>query len=194
MLYIGIDIGLSGAIGVLNGLGNFVAVHDLPVMANGGGMKAVKNQINAAELARILSPYRGAQVLVEDVASMPSDGRASIFSFGDSYGQVKGVLGTLGWSYALEKPNIWKPKMKLKNKKDKEFSRAAAIRAWPEAPLSRKKDHNRAEALLLAKYLMVFLSCTSAPHQTPAPMKMTDSNPSPLPTPARLPRQPLSHP
>ncbi|MDF2457660.1 MAG: crossover junction endodeoxyribonuclease [Nitrospira sp.] len=182
MLYIGIDIGLSGAIGVINGLGNFVAVHDLPVMANGGGMKAVKNQINAAELARILSPYRGAKILVEDVAAMPSDGRASIFSFGDSYGQVKGVLGTLDWPYALEKPNIWKPAMKLKNKKDKEFSRAAAIRAWPDAPLGRKKDHNRAEALLLAKYLLIMDPpvSRSVPRQIPSPPKTTGSH-QPLP-------------
>jgi crossover junction endodeoxyribonuclease RuvC len=178
MLYIGIDIGLSGAIGVLNGLGNFVAVFDLPIMASGGGMKKVKNQLNAAELARILSPYRGACVILEDVHSMPRDSVSNAFSFGDTYGQIKGVLGSLSWPYSLVKPNIWKPALKVNHKdKDvsKELSRAAAIRSWPDAPLTRKKDHNRAEALLLAKYLLVMdpPPYRRESHQTPAPTKTT---------------------
>ncbi len=36
--------------------------------------------------------------------------------------------------------------------KDKELAIALAIQLFPKAPLSRKKDHNRAEALLIANY------------------------------------------
>lgn len=162
MYYIGIDIGLSGAIGVLDGKGEFVGVHDMPTMANFGGMKKVKNQVNASRLATILLSYGYAKaVIVEDVGSRPGEGVASVFSFGDSYGQIKGMLGVMQCPYQLVKPNIWKPALGLTKQKgetkqqNKERARAEAIRCWPTAPLELKKHEGRAEALLLAKYLLL---------------------------------------
>jgi crossover junction endodeoxyribonuclease RuvC len=49
-------------------------------------------------------------------------------------------------------PTVWKKAMGLAGK-DKEAARLKACGLFPHAGLSLKKDHNRAEALLLADYL-----------------------------------------
>jgi hypothetical protein len=74
-----------------------------------------------------------------------------MFSFGDSYGVCRAVITCLNLRTTLVSPAAWKRHFKLD--KDKESSRAMAIRLFPEAPLNLKKHADRAEALLMARYL-----------------------------------------
>lgn len=153
MIY-GIDIGLSGAIALFDEHGAFVNVYDLPVMQMTGSKAFVKNAINAGALYRFFKGVTkaGDMAYVEALSPMPKNGVGAIFSQGMSYGAVTAVLQTLSIPFLLIRPHVWKKTMGLG--KGKEEARGLAIRLVPEAApfLSRKKDHNRAESVLIAKY------------------------------------------
>ena len=147
---IGIDPGLTGAIAFINS--NGCSVEDLPVMANGKGSSKVKNCINPVALADLikLNSDVGETVYLERISSMPNQGVASMFSMGDTFGAIRAVCAVIHRPLEIITPQIWKKYYGLG--KDKEVARAKAIQLFPKAPLSRKKDHNRAEALLIANY------------------------------------------
>jgi crossover junction endodeoxyribonuclease RuvC len=79
-------------------------------------------------------------------------GIAASFRFGVAYGAVLGILGALTVPFHLVSPTVWKKHFHLS--KDKDASRALALRRFPACAqhFERKKDHNRAEAALLALY------------------------------------------
>ena len=82
---------------------------------------------------------------------MPKQGASSTFSLGDSFGAARAVVATMGISLTYVTPAAWKKHFKLPS--DKEMSRALAIRMFPSAPLNLKKHADRAEALLMARWL-----------------------------------------
>lgn len=67
---IGIDPGLTGAVGVLAKSGQLIAIHDLPIGGNGKGSTRVKNQISAPELANILQAYPNSIACLEMVEAV----------------------------------------------------------------------------------------------------------------------------
>lgn len=139
MKVLGVDPGVSGAYALLSA-GGVATVDDLPV---------VGNQINAGEWKRILAQLTPDTAVVEKVHSMPGQGVASTFRFGMACGLIQGVLLGAGVPVIDVTPNVWKKYFGLNN--DGERSRALACRRFPSlAGLARKKDHNRAEALLIA--------------------------------------------
>lgn len=154
MIVIGVDCGLSGALAMLDGTG-LSAVQDMPVMAKGAGHGRVKNEVNAAALNQILGNWINGQadevlVVIERVASMPGQGVASMMSLGDSVGCIRGVVAARGYPVKWVTPQRWKKHFGLPA--DKELARAKAIQLYPTAPLERKKDHGRSEAILIARY------------------------------------------
>jgi crossover junction endodeoxyribonuclease RuvC len=155
---LGIDPGISGAIGVLDDAFKLVAVTDMPTMQRGRTSK--KQMVNDVELARIIREYAPDIAIIEQVQAMPrvgsasGMGAASAFNFGDSAGCVRGVVGALGIERHFVVPQAWKKRAGLVGS-DKEASRARAINLWPAAPLGLKKYSGRAEALLIARYGLV---------------------------------------
>lgn len=162
MIYytLGIDAGLNGAYALLDEKGQYVDVKDLPTMARGKAMGRVKRQINCPELAQEMKKFKdvvyssgfGLTITLEFVSSMPEQGIAGAFSFGQTYGSILGVCAALELPINLVHPVSWKKHYTLN--KDKEVARATAIQQYPTASLqlARKSDHNRAEALLIAGY------------------------------------------
>lgn len=170
MVVIGIDPGLTGALALLGQDGKLLELEDMPVMARGAGNGAVKNQINSGALADMLKvwtrPYDRPAVhaFVELVRPMPAvkatpgkgkgfqitQGSASIFSFGYTAGAIEATLAVLGLQHSLVPAGDWKKALKLGSQKEQ--ARAMAIRLYPGAPLHLVKHHNRAEAILLARY------------------------------------------
>lgn len=139
MMIMGIDPGVSGAWALLSDNGTITA-GDLPTVARGIDVPTF------AQLVRSTMPIRA---IVEDVHSMPKQGVASTFKFGCAHGAVLGALLTIGIPVELVAPGRWKRHFRLGA--DKEASRAFALRTWPAADcFSRKKDHGRAEAALIA--------------------------------------------
>ena len=152
-MIVGIDPGLTGAIAFLDGESYFV--EDMPVMARGKGAGKVKNQVNPSELYTLLA-MRGVKLAcVERVSSMPGQGVAGVFSLGDTFGCIRGVIAAIGIPLELVTPQKWKKYYNIGS--DKEIVRARAIERFPKAELSRKKDHNRSEALLIARYAQMNL-------------------------------------
>jgi Holliday junction resolvasome RuvABC endonuclease subunit len=141
MRVLAVDPGVSGAYALLSDDRiSTPVVDDLPV---------VGNQINASEWRRAIKSLAPDIAVVELVHSMPQQGVASTFRFGMACGIIRGVLLGAGVPIIDVTPNTWKKYFRLNNEAEK--SRALACQRFPSLPgLARKKDHNRAEALLIA--------------------------------------------
>jgi crossover junction endodeoxyribonuclease RuvC len=143
-----VDPGLNGAAAVLDSAGGIIDCFDLPTI--GEGTQRRIDAANLADLIRAHAPYTFA--MVELVNSWPKQGVASTFRFGASYGTILGVIGALAIPVRHVSPVKWKKALGLNN--DGETSRARAIDTWPTRAdlFARKRDHNRAEAVLLGLY------------------------------------------
>ena len=149
---IGIDPGVSGAIAILPRVRPpEPKVYDMPVIGIGKGF--VKRAVDLPALTAILRPYGivgDAVAYVERVSAFPGQGVASMFSLGMSYWGAAGVLAGLQIRTVFVEPKQWKSRFALN--RDKMKSLEVARRYFPGIELGRKKDHNRAEALLIAQY------------------------------------------
>jgi len=145
MKIIAFDPGLNGSRAVLSRDG-LVVVDDLPTI--GEGTQRRVDAANLADLIREYGPYSLA--VVEQVHAMPGNGTASMFRFGQAYGTILGILGAIAIPVRFVTPAQWKKAMRLDS--SAETSRARAIETWPHHAglFARKRDHNRAEAALLA--------------------------------------------
>lgn len=136
----GIDPGFGGGIAFL--IEDQVVCFDMPTMAG---------LLDVAALARLFLAHPCRLAVCERAASMPKQGIASTFKFGMAFGAALAVPCCLQVPLQLVAARIWKKHFSLK--KDKEEARALAIRLWPgNRQFERKKDHNRAEAALIARY------------------------------------------
>ena len=153
MIIIGIDPGISGAISILENK-KILEVYDTPTMIDG---KKNKKQINSAQVTNIikerLKDGKELIVVVEHVNAMPGQGVTSMFNFGQSFGVIKGICAALGLPIYFVRPSKWKKHFNL-IKTNKDASRTKVIEAYPEisSKLHRKKDSNRADAILIALY------------------------------------------
>jgi crossover junction endodeoxyribonuclease RuvC len=143
MRVLGVDPGaVSGAYALIEQVNS----HGLPPIVD--DIPVVDRQVNAAEWSRIVASLDPDVAVVEQVGAMPKQGVSSMFKFGMGCGLIRGVLAGAGVPIISVTPAKWKKHFSLNS--DAEKSRALAIRRFPAAPLARRKDHNRAEALLLA--------------------------------------------
>ena len=153
MKIIGIDPGLSGAIAILEN-NKVEKIFDIPVMPEG---KKNKRQLNSAQLVKLLkdnvSNKEEVAIVVEHVTAMPGQGVTSMFNFGQTFGAIKGICAALGLPIYFVRPSKWKKHFNL-IKTNKDASRTKVIEAYPEisSKLHRKKDSNRADAILIALY------------------------------------------
>ena len=153
MKIIGIDPGLSGAIAILEN-NRVLNIFDMPVMSEG---KKNKRQLNSALLVNLIKENIDNQeevsVVVEQVNAMPGQGVTSMFNFGQSFGVLKGVCAAMQLPIFFVRPAKWKKYYDLINSQ-KDSSRVKAIEMFPKfsSTLSRKKDTNKADAILIANY------------------------------------------
>ncbi len=153
MKIFGIDPGVSGAICVLKE-GKILEVYEMPTMIDG---KKNKRQVNGAEVTNIflknLNNEYKAKVVVEHVTAMPGQGVTSMFNFGQSFGVLKGICAALKLPIYFVRPVKWKKHFNL-IKTNKDASRTKVIEIFPyiSSKISRKKDSNKADSILIAKY------------------------------------------
>lgn len=152
MITLGIDPGLDGAFGVLRD-GAFLAVEDMPTLIKGDGM--IKREVDARWLIELLRGMvhasETAAVALERVNAMPGQGSSSTFSLGDSYGTARTAVAACGYELHVVAPTTWKKHFALS--RDKYESIALAQQLFPQAPIKLKKHADRAEALLMARWL-----------------------------------------
>ena len=155
MLIISIDPGISGAICFFEN-GQVKEIINMPVMADG---KKNKRQINGPQtyneiLKRINNyPKKDIIVVIEQVSAMPGQGVTSMFNFGQSFGVIKGICSAMQLSMFFIRPAKWKKYFGL-IKTEKDASRTKVIEIFPyiSSELSRKKDSNKADAVLIASF------------------------------------------
>ncbi len=154
MLIIGIDPGISGSICFFEN-GKILEVIEMPVMNEG---KKNKKQVNGSQiynefLKRINRKDDEIRVVIEQVSAMPGQGVTSMFNFGQSFGILKGICSAMQLPMFFVRPAKWKKYFNLINSQ-KDASRTRAIEIFPyfSTQLSKKKDSNKADAILIASF------------------------------------------
>ena len=155
MLIIGIDPGISGSICFFED-GKILDVIEMPTMIEG---KKNKKQVNGSQIyneitKRIkLMDKKDIRVIIEQVSAMPGQGVTSMFNFGQAYGILKGICSAMQLPMYFVRPAKWKKYFNLINS-EKDASRTKAIEIFPyfSSNLSKKKDSNKADAILIANF------------------------------------------
>ena len=155
MLIIGIDPGISGSICFFKD-GNIIDVVEMPTMAEG---KKNKRQVNGAQIYNEICnrmnkiDKQNIRVIIEQVSAMPGQGVTSMFNFGQSFGILKGICSAMQLPVYFIRPAKWKKYFGLINS-EKDASRTRAIEMFPSfsSQLSKKKDSNKADAILIANF------------------------------------------
>ena len=155
MLIIGIDPGISGSICFFQD-GKIIDVVEMPTMTEG---KKNKKQVNGSQIFNEISEKikkldkEEIKVVIEQVSAMPGQGVTSMFNFGQSFGILKGICSAMQLPMYFVRPAKWKKYFNLINS-EKDASRTRAIEVFPyfSGQLSRKKDSNKADAILIASF------------------------------------------
>ena len=155
MIIIGIDPGISGSICFLKE-GKILDVIEMPTMTDG---KKNKRQVNASQIYNEIYKRidnlenEDTRVVIEQVSAMPGQGVTSMFNFGQSFGILKGVCSAMQLPMYFVRPAKWKKYFNLLNS-EKDASRTRAIEIFPyfSSHLSKKKDSNKADAILIASF------------------------------------------
>ena len=146
MIVAAIDPGLNGGVAILTSAGELEAF-DIPTV----GEKANRRVVGAT-LARRFVEANVTHAVIEQVSAMPKQGVTSAFRFGTAYGQCLGIIEALWLPLTVVHSSKWKKQAGLDS--SKENSRLKAIETFPKCEqfFTRKRDHNRAEAALLADW------------------------------------------
>ena len=158
MIYIGIDPGLRGAVGVIGDLmAPFTSpfVVDTPTVIVEG--ETTRRKYIVPAMALLLKPFAERQdvlAVLENVHSMPKQGVSSSFCFGEGKGMWEGILAAYGIPTELVSPQRWKKAIMADQGKDKSAARFKAMALFPSLAdqLKLVKHDGRAEALLMAEY------------------------------------------
>lgn len=140
MYYIGIDPGKGGALAIIDEAGKVCGIFPF----------------NEIAYVSICYQFKGkCKCVLEKVSARPGQGVTSMFSFGENYGYIKGVLEANDIPYELVHPQKWKKEFSVTS--DKNTSIRVARRLFPDADFRRsercrKDDDGMAEALLMAEY------------------------------------------
>ena len=142
MIYIGIDPGKKGGVATISEDG--VKVYQWDDQRFIEDMRQHANWLDKCVAC------------VEKVGAMPGHGVTSMFSFGQSYGFILGVLAAFGIPYQLVSPATWKREFGLL-KSQKQGSVDVCKRLFPGVNLlpterCRKESDGMAEATLIAEY------------------------------------------
>ena len=155
MLIIGIDPGVSGSICFFRD-GKILDAIEMPVMNEG---KKNKKQVNGAQIYNEITKKINSnsetkiRVVIEHVTAMPGQGVTSMFNFGQSFGVLKGICSAMRLPMFFVRPAKWKKFYNLINS-EKDASRTRAIEIFPDfsSHLTKKKDSNKADAILIANF------------------------------------------
>jgi hypothetical protein len=139
MIYFGIDPGVGGGIAVVGDGDQF---HGPPRLK----LKDATEHDVAAwfDMVNVDEP----RAVIEAVSSSPQMGVVSAFTFGRSYGMLRGVLVGLAIPFVDVRPQKWQKAMGCLSRGDKNVTKAKAQQLYP----GEKITHATADAILLATY------------------------------------------
>ncbi|KRO55006.1 MAG: crossover junction endodeoxyribonuclease [Pelagibacteraceae bacterium BACL5 MAG-121015-bin10] len=136
--------------------GKILDVVEMPTMTEG---KKNKKQVNGSQIYNEILKRTSnldksdIKVVIEQVSAMPGQGVTSMFNFGQSYGILKGICSAMQLPVYFVRPAKWKKYFNLINS-EKDASRTRAIEIFPyfSSQLSKKKDSNKADAILISSF------------------------------------------
>lgn len=158
MKIIGIDPGLDGACAIVES-GKVTDIYDINTyeisvgVAGSGEKRRKRRRIDGAGLIRFLKKNTDADfVILEEVGARPGMHAVATFTFGRTLGIIETAVAAAGISIHYVPSQVWKRELRVTP--DKDSSRMRASELYPDAWewWERKKDHNRAEAALIAYY------------------------------------------
>lgn len=153
MNFVGVDPGLAGAFACVwdrPGVGPYANVFDIPVIKVGK-----RQEYSIPEIVKFFENRRPCFVALEALHAMPKSMCSVMgnFSLGRSSGLFEGILAALKIPFEKIPPQWWKKSMLQGMPKGKMASVVVARRLFPDVSLPRKKDHGKADALLLAEFI-----------------------------------------
>lgn len=137
--WIGVDPGGSGAGSMLCDQGEA-----MPTLK----FKDATERDIALWMIEIAQGWDRTVAVIERVSSSPQMGVTSSFSFGRSYGFLRGCLSALGIPFAEVTPQKWQKDMGCLTKGDKNVSKQRAQQLYPHVKIT----HANADSLLIATY------------------------------------------
>lgn len=153
---IGVDPDASGAVALLKP-DHSAQVFDSPHLKVLVG-KRMRKRLDTKSIVQLLHSFdapTGTTAYIEQSIPYPKDGKQGWWSGGFGYGLWIGILVASGFSVIPVPSIVWKNVFKLSGSSStKDDSREVASMMFPSlsSQLKRKKDHGRAEALLIAAY------------------------------------------
>ncbi len=152
----GIDPGFTGGIAAINTVNGYAIVITMPVIRttkkDKKGRKSIKQELDGVGVRQALVTMNPSHVFIEKAQTMPDQGVASSGRYMDGYGVIKGICIGLAIPYTLVHPRTWKKLIMFDMGKEKGESIVRAKQLFPMVDLPLKKDHGRADALLIAEY------------------------------------------
>jgi crossover junction endodeoxyribonuclease RuvC len=151
MKILGCDPGIHGAFALIE-IDEFnlhvVDTIDTPTI----GAKA-KERINVHAVQEWILQHGPQFAFIERGQAMPAQGASSGYKYGRSVGAIEATIALCNVPLEIVEPSMWKRALRLPGR-DKEQARQKALAIFPQAAslLARKKDHQRAEAMLIALY------------------------------------------
>jgi hypothetical protein len=146
MSVLAIDPGIENGIAVVDEDRRLLLATEIPAIGEGANKR-----LNLVSFADLIAQFRVSHAVIEAVSAMPKQGVSSSFRFGRAAGSFEGALSALKVPTTFVSPAKWKKDMGAKAKSEEDV-RALVIQTWPDQAhrFARKRDHNRAEAALLA--------------------------------------------
>lgn len=108
-----------------------------------------KTIVDAAAVGLLIQVYQPDTAAIERVGARPGQGVTSMFDFGYSTGVVTGACAGAGVPVTVLLPALWRAWAGLRGNKSDARARAAEMFPDHAKALARKKDHGRAEAILI---------------------------------------------
>lgn len=153
MKILGIDPGLNGGAAVIDVSGprpRLLAAIDLPTHGEGA-----KRRVDASAFHAWIAKLAPDEAFIERAQAMPDQGASSGFIYGRAVGTAEACVACAGVPLTIVEASVWKRQAGLSGGPGgKESARQRAIQTFPEGSgaFARKKDHQRAEAALIAKH------------------------------------------
>jgi crossover junction endodeoxyribonuclease RuvC len=177
MKILGVDGGIHGGLAIVDIIDGaapeLLDCVDIPTVGT-----AAKERVNVLEIRDWIKTHRPDHCVIERAGSMPRQGVAGTFKYARAVGSIEATVALCGVPYTLIEPSLWKKFHGLHKAPGqtvteiKEMSRQRALQLFPSAHalLSRRKDHGRSEAMLIALTPIHRVSAQAEKAQPEAPV------------------------
>jgi crossover junction endodeoxyribonuclease RuvC len=157
MKVLGVDPGVRGGLALVitfnSAAPELVDASDIPVIGVGA-----KERVDVHALRDWIMKYQPQHAVIERAQAMPRQGSSSGFKYGRAVGAIEAVIACCEIPMTIVEPTSWKKFHGLHKAPSqtatevKEVSRQRALQLFPAAHrlLSRRMDHGKAEAMLIA--------------------------------------------